>query len=81
MLEVCQGICVNDVKITGLFYADDIIFMACSKDDILYMLIVTDNFSCKWGVSFIETKSQGSMQMKSGILEISSYWKQTLTNT
>ena len=58
MLDICQGIEIDNVKMTGLFYADDIILMGNSKEDLLHMLSVADKFSQKWGMSFNDTKSK-----------------------
>ena len=58
MLDVCEGVKIKDTKITGLFYADDIILMAGTKDGLTHMIQVADNFCTKWGMSFNEKKSQ-----------------------
>ena len=57
-LQCAQGVQVGERTVHGLFYADDIVLMANSEQDLLLMLSKSDSFAKKWGLSFNDRKSQ-----------------------
>ena len=58
LLETCNGVHVGNQNVKGLFYADDIILMAFSKEHLLNMLQVADLFRKKWGLAYNNDKSK-----------------------
>ena len=43
---------IGNKKVNSLFYADDVILMACSEEDLLNMLHVVDLFGKKWCLAY-----------------------------
>ena len=58
LLETCNGVHIWNKNVKGLFYAYDIILMACNKEDVLNMLQVADLFGKKWGLAYNDDKSK-----------------------
>jgi hypothetical protein len=58
MLKGCEGVKVASQKVNGLFYADDIVLLGSSEQELLCMLTIAETFSKKWGLLFNSKKSQ-----------------------
>lgn len=52
MLSSCNGVEINEHKVHGLFYADDIVLFADNDGDLLNMLDMAFKFSQKWNLKF-----------------------------
>lgn len=52
------GVDMQHVKVHGLYYADDIVLLAKSEDDLQCMLASADEFANKWNLSFNDRKSK-----------------------
>ena len=54
----CKGVDIGEQRITGLFYADDVVLIGNSEKDLTDMLHVSSIFATKWGLKFNSKKSQ-----------------------
>ena len=52
MLHQCNGIEIGDRTVHGLFYADDIVLMANTDQELLHMLQKAHEFAQLWGLRF-----------------------------
>ena len=53
-----KGVRVGDEKIPGLFFADDIVLMADTREELQDLLKITGEYGNKWRLEFSEEKSQ-----------------------
>ena len=57
-MECDKGIRVGDLKIPGLFFADDIVLMAESQKELQEMLNIAGEYGNKWRLEFSKDKSK-----------------------
>ena len=58
MLIKCKGVNVGEHRVTGLFYADDVVLTGSDEKDLQEMLNTAAQFADKWGLKFNSKKSQ-----------------------
>ena len=58
LMECDKGIRVGDLKIPGLFFADDIVLMAESQKELQEMLNIAGEYGNKWRLEFGKDKSE-----------------------
>lgn len=58
VIESGKGVKVGDMKIPGLFFADDVVLMANTKDELQDLLRIAGEYGEKWRLEYSEKKSQ-----------------------
>ena len=53
-----KGVMMGDEKIPGLFFADDVVLMGDTREELQDLLSITGEYGNKWRLEFSEEKSQ-----------------------